>query len=486
MHFLIVSVGLLTLCRACCGAAFAYCKYTDPNFDSCFKDSFQKAIKLLENDIPEYGLANLKVYKIPALSIQAGSGSVHLIQNYKNVELLGLSDATVISAHFDKDKKILSFSILIPNLIQRAEYEVNGKLMALPVVGHGPSELQLENVEMTTEVGLEEENREGLMYYKITSYKLDLKTSHLRSRFDNLFDGNKLLGDNINRVLNDEWQIIFNDVKSSTEAAYSTVLKDYVQTFFNHVPAKDLFYRVEIMIAVYNIIFLTILCYSDGAKINFCKSTKPDFNNCLKKSAEEVLVLLKEGIPEYDLPNLTVFKAPKITVQAGIGAVELIQHYENVEIYGLSEAIVKDVYFDKDKKIFGLTVTIPKFTLKADYSVDGKLLALPVVGSGPSLLEFYNLEMKNVLYLEEYTRDGTIYYKIKTYDLDLSTSKMNSRFDNMFNGNKLLGDNINKLLNDEWEIIFKDTKASTEKAYKEAIQPYIQKFLDKVPAAELF
>ncbi|XP_030762874.1 circadian clock-controlled protein-like [Sitophilus oryzae] len=241
------------------------------------------------------------------------------------------------------------------------------------------------------------------------------------------------------------------------------------------------------MIAALNIvILLTLLCYCDGIELTFCKSTEKDFKNCLKKSAQEIILLSKNDIPEFDLPSLAVYKTPSVTIQAGIGAVDLVQHYKNVEIYGVTDAVVNDAYFDKDKKIFGLTLTIPKYTQKADYTIEGKLLSVPVVGSGPSILEFDNLQMKNVLHLEEYPRDGKTYYKVKSYDLDLSTTKLYSHFDNMFNGNKLLGDNINKLLNDEWEVVFQDTKSAIENAVKAIIQPYIQHFFDKVPADELF
>ncbi|XP_030762879.1 uncharacterized protein LOC115887561 [Sitophilus oryzae] len=231
--------------------------------------------------------------------------------------------------------------------------------------------------------------------------------------------------------------------------------------------------------------YLIVLQYCDGERFTFCKSNNKDFDNCLKRSMQEAIKLLKDDIPEYNLTNLKVVRPSKVTIQAGVGAVQLIQNYKNVEITGYLDAVVKEAHFDTNQEIFNFTVTIPQYIQKADYWLDGNVLAMPVVGSGPSVLQLDNLEMKHILQLEKYTKSDKTYYKIKSYDLHMSITKAHLRFDNMF-GNKMLSDNLNTVLNENWETLFNDTKSSIEEAVIAVLKPYIQTFFNEVPTEELF
>lgn len=59
-------------------------------------------------------------------------------------------------------------------------------------------------------------------------------------------------------------------------------------------------------------------------------------------------------------------------------------------------------------------------------------------------------------------------------------------FSNLFNGNKELGDNMNLFLNENWQDIFKETKASIEKAFVRVIKEYINDVFMKMPYKDLF
>jgi hypothetical protein len=46
------------------------------------------------------------------------------------------------------------------------------------------------------------------------SCNVTLNPELISFNFENLFDGNKELGDNTNQVLNDNWKEVFDDVKN--------------------------------------------------------------------------------------------------------------------------------------------------------------------------------------------------------------------------------------------------------------------------------
>jgi hypothetical protein len=59
--------------------------------------------------------------------------------------------------------------------------------------------------------------------------------------FENLFDGNKELGDNTNQVLNDNWKEVFDDVKSGYSEVFSQILIKLYDSFFSKVSLEEAF-----------------------------------------------------------------------------------------------------------------------------------------------------------------------------------------------------------------------------------------------------
>ncbi|KAF7279299.1 hypothetical protein GWI33_007432 [Rhynchophorus ferrugineus] len=241
MVVVILFLAVLGLFNICDSITFKYCKGSESSSDACLIDAISDALQQLKAGYKEFGLKGLDVYKIPAISVEAGKGAVHFTQNYRNIQLLGFTDAVVKEAHFDRQNNAFTFTMFIPLLTQKADYNVNGKLLTLPITGNGSSVFELYNMNLKIDMTLDDYTRDGEHYYKIKSIQVYLPISKLKGHFDNLFNGNKLLGDNVNRLLNDEWEAIYSDVQHPLELAYGKDFEMYIQTFLDHVPAKDLF-----------------------------------------------------------------------------------------------------------------------------------------------------------------------------------------------------------------------------------------------------
>lgn len=83
--------------------------------------------------------------------------------------------------------------------------------------------------------------RKGEEHIKVVDYKVIMEAENVHYQFDNLFDGDKQLGDTLNNVLNDNSQEIFNDVREGYAQTYATVFKDFANKIFNRVPLKEIF-----------------------------------------------------------------------------------------------------------------------------------------------------------------------------------------------------------------------------------------------------
>lgn len=58
---------------------------------------------------------------------------------------------------------------------------------------------------------------------------------------ENLFNGNKALGDNMNLFLNENWQIILQELKPAVRETLAQILSGIINSVFDKLPYSDLF-----------------------------------------------------------------------------------------------------------------------------------------------------------------------------------------------------------------------------------------------------
>lgn len=57
----------------------------------------------------------------------------------------------------------------------------------------------------------------------------------------NLFNGNKALGDAMNRFIKENWKNIFDDMKPSLFEAFAGIFKNMLNKIFSTVPYDEMF-----------------------------------------------------------------------------------------------------------------------------------------------------------------------------------------------------------------------------------------------------
>lgn len=76
---------------------------------------------------------------------------------------------------------------------------------------------------------------------RIVDYKVSIVPKKMTFKFDNLFNGDQRLGDEINKVLNENWESLYNDVKPGYDESFALVFKDLANRVFNRVPFNEIF-----------------------------------------------------------------------------------------------------------------------------------------------------------------------------------------------------------------------------------------------------
>lgn len=119
---------------------------------------------------------------------------------------------------------------------------MNGQILVLPIRGEGFANVSMN--ELTTRHELKGDYYTGsdnLTYLNITEYKIKFKPKWVIFRFDNLFNGDKLLGETMNKFMNDNWEIVFSNLIPGYEERFGDKFRDVSNILFSKVPVDLIF-----------------------------------------------------------------------------------------------------------------------------------------------------------------------------------------------------------------------------------------------------
>lgn len=71
--------------------------------------------------------------------------------------------------------------------------------------------------------------------------KLSFTTTRIYLRLDNLYNGDKLLGETTNSFLNENWNEVFPEIRQSVFDALSQIVEFYMINIFTKIPYNELF-----------------------------------------------------------------------------------------------------------------------------------------------------------------------------------------------------------------------------------------------------
>lgn len=79
------------------------------------------------------------------------------------------------------------------------------------------------------------------MYVQIDKFTLGIKPKNVLTTLENLFNGDKALGESMNKFLNENWEVIFDEMKPVIDEAIGEIVKNIINNVFAKIPYKDLF-----------------------------------------------------------------------------------------------------------------------------------------------------------------------------------------------------------------------------------------------------
>ncbi|KAL3277272.1 hypothetical protein HHI36_012622 [Cryptolaemus montrouzieri] len=175
-----------------------------------------------------------------------------------------------------------------------------------------------------------------------------------------------------------------------------------------------------------------------------------DFKPCFLEKGNAAIPLIAKGDPEYNIPKMDPFEIPVVKL---FSSPSMALNLTNLKIYGLENLKIIDIEVDLNRRMFRTTLKGENVTAIGNYSIDGKILVMPIKSKG-----LFSMYIQNGIYIATkidhiIDKHGEKYYKPVFEPLDYHLEKVDFQIHNLFGENKVLGDEVNRFLNNNWDIL---------------------------------
>lgn len=83
--------------------------------------------------------------------------------------------------------------------------------------------------------------KKGKNYFDLKSPRIDFKFQRIYFQLDNLFNGDKRLGDQTNNFLNENWEDVAKDLSPIISETINVIVTSIFKGYTNRVPYDDFF-----------------------------------------------------------------------------------------------------------------------------------------------------------------------------------------------------------------------------------------------------
>ncbi|XP_017781279.1 PREDICTED: protein takeout-like, partial [Nicrophorus vespilloides] len=166
------------------------CDKNSPSFGKCAVDLAHAIIPTLQNGYKELNFPPFAPFHVQEIEIEA-TDSLNI--KLTDLDIFGLEKAkfNLIDCNFDTLECLMEINF--PELIVKGTYDIDGRVMILPIKGHGPTSIKLVGANFVLSMKWSLKKNGGVDYSPIDKFELHYQTERSFYHFDNLFNGDKVL-----------------------------------------------------------------------------------------------------------------------------------------------------------------------------------------------------------------------------------------------------------------------------------------------------
>ncbi|KAL6428585.1 hypothetical protein ACFW04_007899 [Cataglyphis niger] len=217
--------------------------------------------------------------------------------------------------------------------------------------------------------------------------------------------------------------------------------------------------------------------------LHICQVRDPQYETCIVNSINILKPYLKEGVPEYNIPSMDPLKLKKLSISPSSLRIQMT----DTVAYGASNFDVVKLKLNIDKLFFVVDVVLPNLFIQGKYDIDGKILLLPIHGSGPMNGNFSDCfgtaKIQGERFFDE---NGIEKIRIADFKMKISVGKGTFKFDNLFNGEQVLGDLINSSINNNFDLFMMEILPFVEIVLSDVFKQISNNIVQQFTLEQLF
>ncbi|CAH1176098.1 unnamed protein product [Phaedon cochleariae] len=214
------------------------CPKHDPNLEQCLIASVEDIRPFLVDGVPEYKIPSLEPLVMKDFFSEEAAGMKITVSD---VKAWGCTDYFVRGIDVNMDTHLFTLYIDLPKLRIEAHYNVDGKLLVLPIKGNGDLEANVTDLHATAQLSGENYEMEGEQYLKFSTFDLHVDVGGGSARLENLFNGDKVLLGMINDVVNKNFDMFLKELMPIIEKSLASVFKDTANAITQSFTYNQLF-----------------------------------------------------------------------------------------------------------------------------------------------------------------------------------------------------------------------------------------------------
>ncbi|XP_063699309.1 protein takeout-like isoform X2 [Culicoides brevitarsis] len=220
--------------------------------------------------------------------------------------------------------------------------------------------------------------------------------------------------------------------------------------------------------------------------IERCSRKDPNPRDCIRASVEKLRTNLATGNwgDDFKVPKLEPLLLDGIYMDRGK---DFKANFTDISVNGPGKWILEDIKVaDLEKLTFDFILTLPKLEFTSKYSLNVRLAIVDIKGKGNTKGYFKNSRARVRVrgYVEP--KDGKNYVRFRRIQVRINIPEAKFYLENLFNGDEVLGQLGNRVINENSQIFLADLVPGLENSLSEKFTDIINNVLRDATVEDMF
>ncbi|XP_036213712.2 circadian clock-controlled protein daywake [Bactrocera oleae] len=217
-----------------------------------------------------------------------------------------------------------------------------------------------------------------------------------------------------------------------------------------------------------------------------CRISEPGFTKCSTNTVQKLIDQLVIGIPEVveEFGPFDPMRVQDIYFKQDNSEVATVHaNLSDVIVKGFSKTVIKESRVSQKDYSWITRIFLPKMRLDANYKMEGRILLIPLRGSGKMFIEIENLDIKLYTKTQLYEKGGFTFDNVTAVRVDLNMTRLRTNFENIFNGqSKEVERSTNEFFNENWRDFYEALKPIINETVETILYDVMHKVFELIPA----